>query len=283
MGYAIYQPAISPGFLRGPYGSAWAAALGVVKDYIADVTKQGIQQRFVGLAQAGGIAAIGAERGIPQGVSESTASYVSSILNAWNEWELAGTPWSILGLLNFLGYGNVYLITQNGNAFGPASAVVIPNPGAGIAGVPPSVASGNQWTFATGSGPAGQQGYLFPTAAYWGPLTSYSNEAITPNPPNVLLDSMTGTHTSGSTQPAFPGVVGATVSDGGITWTCLGAADESPVGQSQGYVNTGSWSTYLLVFSPEPVTWTNIINPPTNTSVPSRFELDAIYSLLTGF
>lgn len=283
MGYQLFQPAIAPGFLRGSYGTAYNAALGLIKDWFADTVKQGVQQRFAAQAQAGGLAAIGQERGIPQGLNETTHPYVQSLINAWTEWQLAGNPWSILGLLNFLGYGNVYLITQNGNVWGPSSAVVLPNPTAGIVGVPPSLSSGNPWTFAVGSGPAGFQGYPSTIAGYWEPSTSYANATISPNPPNGLLYSMTGTHTSGSSAPSWPVVVGNTVSDGGITWTCIGGADQSPVGQTQGYVSTSFWSEYLLVFSPLPTSWTSVVNPPTVSSDPSLYELSAIYTLLTKF
>src|ERR1700759_247296 len=170
MGYATYQPAIAPGFLKRPYGNAWETAFGIVKDYLADIAKQGIQQRFAAQAQADALSLIGAERGIPQGVNESPATYVASLINAWSEWQLAGTPWSILGLLAFLGYSNVYLVTGNGQVFGPSGSVVFPNPRTGVVGVPPEVGSaGNPWTFAIGENfqPEGRQGLPYPAPEIW--------------------------------------------------------------------------------------------------------------------
>jgi hypothetical protein len=397
MPYSQFQPTIAPGFLRQPYGAAYNLGLGLIKDLLSDITKQGIQQRFAGLAQAGGLANIGAERGIPQGSGESTATYVANIINAWSAWQLAGTAWSILGLIQSLSpaYGNVYLLAQNGQLFGPASAVVLPNPLLGIAGVPPVVsttqatlfvpsttggdgitwtavpfgAAGNQiqivqnapsggsstvavtqtsgytlitispkasetngglitaiasslssyvratatgasdavtsfaqapltgglgspWTFAIGQGPAGQQGFQYPLTGYWEPSTSYTNATISPNPPNGLVYTMSGTASSGTSAPAWPGAVGATVTDGGITWTCQGSADyvagspgyvATPVGQFQGTVRTNFWSAFLLIFSPVPSTWTDVLNPPTISSIPSLYELAAIFALLTKF
>ncbi|HTW07255.1 MAG TPA: hypothetical protein VME46_07085, partial [Acidimicrobiales bacterium] len=106
---------------------------------------------------------------------------------------------------------------------------------------------------------------------------------ISPNPPNGLLYTMTGTDTSGSSAPDWPGVIGDTVSDGGITWTCQEPADLAPVGQFQGYCSTSFWSAYILIFSPTPSTWTDIANPPTYTSDPAVYEINAIASLVSSF
>lgn len=232
---------------------------------------------------------IGAESGIPQGVGESTATYVASLVNRWNEWALAGSPWSILGLMNFLGYSNVYLLTGNGSLYGPSGAVVIPNPNTGVAGVPPAVSTngGHPWTFAIGEAfqAAGRQGLPYPALGLWEPSTSFAaNSVITPNPPNGLSYKNEGsTATSGTTSPTWGTTVGGTTSDGGITWTCIGSQDVQPVGQSQGTPQQ-FWSAYLLVFeSPLPTSWTSITNPPTASSDPSTFEITTIERLLTGF
>lgn len=291
-GYTLYQPSIHTGFLKGPYGQAWGEAFGSVKDYLSDLTKQGITQRWAASAQIGALAMIGQERGIPQGSNETTATYVASLINAWSEWELAGSPWSILGLMNFLGYANVYLISQNGNAYGPSGSVVLPNPNLGIAGVPPTVVTDNEpWTLAIGGLAFGSQGVQYPMIL-WQPSTSYTNATVIPNPPNGLIYSMTGTHTSGTSAPAWPGTVGGTVSDGAVTWTCVGSSDfvpgspgyiAEPVGQSQGYVRHDFWSAYFLIFDPAPASWTNIMNPPTATSAPGAGEIRSIMSLITAF
>ncbi len=283
-----YQPSLGPGFLKGPYGAAWERAFGTVKDYFADLTKQGIQQRFAAQAQIEALGLIGAERGIPQGVSESVADYVASLINAWNEWQLAGSPWAILGLLKFLGYSNVYLLTGNGDLFGPSGSVVIPNPTEGIAGVPPAVASsGNPWLFATGDAfqKAGRQGLPYPAPAIWRPTTSFTGGAeVVPTVPNGLVYKNLGaSNTSGSTEPPWPLTVGATVSDGTITWTCIGSQDVQPIGQSQGTAQPFT-SGYLLIFAaPLPSSWTDIVNPPTPSSAPSSFEILTVERLLSNF
>lgn len=283
-----YQPSLAPGFLQGPYGEAWELAFGIVKDYFADITKQGIQQRFILQAQIDALALIGAERGIPQGVNESVATYVQSLLNAWNEWELAGTPWAILGLMAFLGYSNVYLLTGNGDLFGPSGGVTFPNPNLGVVGTPPAVSSsGNPWLFAVGDAfqAAGRWGLPYPSPFPWQATTSFAHGTIiTPTVPNGLaFENEGGTASSGSTEPVWPLTVGATVTDGGITWTCIGSQDVQPIGQSQGTAEPFT-SGYLLIFqAPLPVTWTDIVNPPTPSSAPSSFEILTIERLLSNF
>jgi hypothetical protein len=292
--YRDYQPLTQPGFLRGAYGYAWGAALGIIKDFFSDLTKQGVQQRFIGSAQSDALSAIGAERGIPQGVLESTAIYVESLINAWSEWQLSGSPWGILGLLNFLGYPDAYVLTQRGALYGPSGSVVVPNPGLGIVGVPPvvSVYSGVNLTFAIGSDSFGSQGLVYDPQVvgytfkgYWEPGTDYTNAIVYPNPPNGIIYVQTGGNgtPSGALPPTWNPTIGQTTTDNGITWMAYGSAEGEPVGQSQGYALTDYWAAYLVVMSPIPSTWTNIQNPPTPTSSPSVFEILAIVSLLSSF
>lgn len=292
MPYGSYQPGIQPGFLKGPYGLAWGTAFGSVKDFWADKIKQGIQQRFPNLAQADALSRIGAERGIPQGASESLATYVGNLINAWNAWELGGTPWSILAQLNFLGYTGVYLVSQNGNVYGPSSTVVLPNPTLGIIGVPPAIATGGpMWSFAIGSNAFGSQGLSYSPALggftfknYWEPSTVYpANSTVQPNPPNGFYYKSSGGGTSGSSAPAWPVIAGQTVSDGSVTWTCVGTIEGAPVGQSQGNVLTNYWGAYILIFVTIPGTWTNIQNPPTASSSPSIYEINTISALIQSF
>lgn len=293
MGYKDYQPAIQPGFLRGPYGTAWGKALGVIKDYFSDLVKQGIQQRWAGLAQAEALAMIGAERGIPQGPLESTQTYVDSLLAAWQEWELAGTPWAILALVNFLGYPDVYVVCQNGLVYGPAGDVELPDPNAGTPGVPPAVTKLSQkWTFAVGSkffesqGPAYEQALSARTwRSYWLPATVYaSTDLVEANPPNGCWYENTGVGgASGSTYPVFPLLPGTSVVDGPNTWLNVGTTAAKPIGQSQGTVRYDFWSIYQLVFDPPPPTWTNVQNPPTPTSAPSVFEIAALAQVISSF
>jgi hypothetical protein len=283
-----YQPSLGPGFLKKDYGTAWERAFGAIKDYLGDWTKQGMQQAFPQTAQADALALIGANRGIPQGVNESVSDYVASLINAWSEWQLAGSPWSILGLLQFLGYSNVFLVTGDGDLFGPSGAVVIPNPNQGIAGTPPAVSSsGNPWLFAVGEAfqKAGRQGLPYPAPGIWQATTSFAGGSIiTPSRPNGLIYENEGaSNTSGSTEPVWPITVGATVADGTITWTCIGSQDVQPIGQSQGTAQPFS-SGYLLIFAaPLPSSWTDVVNPPTPSSAPSSFEILTIERLLSNF
>ena len=302
MPYQLYQPSIQPGFLRGVYGTAWGNALGIIKDYFSDLVKQGIQQRWPTFAQQSALAAIGAERGIPQGVNETDATYVESLLAAWEAWHLAGTPWSILALMNFLGYPDVYTVSQNGQVYGPSGAVVLPNPITGDPGVPPALSSsGQKWTFGIPSTAFGSQGVAYKQSVpgytwngIWIANTAYSAVAsIYANPPNNCVYINVGAAgTSGSTPPIFPAIPGFSVNDGpDIIWYCISGlgypfAETFPIGQSQGTALTDYWSAYLLVFDPLPASWTNIQNPPTGgptPSSPSLFEINAIAALVSSF
>jgi hypothetical protein len=285
MGYSTFQGSIQPGFLRGPYGLAWGGGLGVVKDFLGDLTKQGIQQRFIIQAQQDALAAIGSERGIPQGISESSATYITSLLSAWQAWELGGTPWAILALLNFLGYETAYIICQNGTVYGPSAGVMLPNSNAGQVGVPPTITPGDgTLTVAIGGAALNNQG-IVSNITYWEPSTSYGSRAIvTSNPTNgFAYEKPVGTATSGATQPNWPIISGQTVSDGGITWTCLGVATAPQVGQGNGTTRTDFWSAYLIVFDAVPASWNDIFNPPLSNSSPSIYELAAIWSLISSF
>ena len=295
MPYRSYQPGIQPGFLRGTYGTAWGNALGIIKDYFSDLAKQGVEQRWASFAQGEALAAIGAERGIPQGVNESTATYVESLLAAWEAWQLAGTPWAILALMNFLGYDDVYTVSQKGQIYGPSGSVELPNPMTGSPGVPPAVtSSGQKWTFAIGSTAFQSQGQQYAqqvSGGYtwngiWLPNTAYGATAtIYPDPPNGSYYINVGAAgTSGALPPVFPPNFGFQVTDGpDIQWYNIGTGEAEPVGQSQGTARTDFWSAYMLVFDPLPTTWTDIQNPPTWTSAPTLFEINAISALVSSF
>jgi hypothetical protein len=184
MGYSQYQSVIPPGHLKRTYGVAWNAALGLCKDYLADVIKQGVQQRSPLVAQSDALALIGAERGIIQGPSENTATYVQALVNAWAAWELAGTAWGLLAQLNNQGY-SPYIACANGYIYGPGATL---------------------------------------------------------STPPTLVQS-------------------------GVPYRWSGYPDSF-------------WSVFGLIFDPLPASWTDIVNPATPTSSPSRNEIQFICSIV---
>lgn len=122
MGYRDVQPALMPTALRGPYGQAYARALGIVKDFYAMQTRQAVQQRFPQYAAPDGQGAIGTERLIDQGNDiqltspETYAAYGARLRDSWNIWKLGGTAWGMLKAFAAQGYFP-QLVCANGLIF----------------------------------------------------------------------------------------------------------------------------------------------------------------------
>lgn len=112
-----------PTALRGPYGQAYARALGIVKDYYAMQARQAVQQRFPQYAAPDALGAIGVERNIDQGndaqlvTNETNAAYAARLKDAWNIWLKGGTAWGMLLALAAQGYTSAVIVQQNGLQF----------------------------------------------------------------------------------------------------------------------------------------------------------------------
>lgn len=105
---------VSPAWLLTAEGAAYLRALGGLQDSLVERAKDAVKARFPGYAPRDGLAAIGAERGLPRGKPDTDATYSARLQNAWDIWEWAGTATGILRALYFLGYTNCYLQSQQG-------------------------------------------------------------------------------------------------------------------------------------------------------------------------
>ncbi len=140
MGFAAYERVLPPGFLQQPYGAAWAAAHGVVKDLALERMKEAIKARYPTSAPLDALRLIGADRGIFQGPTETIAHYQQRLLNAWGAWSVAGMAWGLLAQLYGMGYSTAYVLYENGYVSGPSSGVLAPDTVNDLPGTPPAVA-----------------------------------------------------------------------------------------------------------------------------------------------
>jgi hypothetical protein len=123
-GFREYQGrTLAPGWLRDPrdIGGAprsFPEALGLVKDALSARTKEAVKARFPTIAPADALGAIGEERGIDRGATETEAAYRARLRAAWDQWRWAGTPYGLLLAFYYAGYapssGRVILQVQKG-------------------------------------------------------------------------------------------------------------------------------------------------------------------------
>jgi hypothetical protein len=294
--YQIFEPAIQAPFEKGFYGAAWGAAFGTVKDQLMEATKLGLMARYPFYAPLDALGEIAQERGIVQGVDESTADFIARLSNAWGVWSIGGTYWGLLAELFGAGYETAYIVATNGYVYGPSAGVTAPDPINGIAGNPPAYQQLPSW-YTFGEAPAESE---------WAADTETAlNSVVTPTaqPGTFFLATQNGT--TGGSEPTWP-TAGNFVVDGTVTWTYLGnyTALAVPVpwtfggGDGQGDPGTilggqvpGSgtfdplgefWSRFLVFFDPVPASWTEVLNPPTAVSEPSSSEIGVIQSIIAN-
>lgn len=112
--YQDYQAKLSPTALLRPNGAAFEAAFGSVKDAQLDRDIAAVKAKYPNVAPSDALSIIGADRGIPRGQSETDAAYAARLVNAWNTWPWAGTPYGMLQAFRATGYTNVFICQPNG-------------------------------------------------------------------------------------------------------------------------------------------------------------------------
>lgn len=299
--FESFEPAIQAPFQQGLYGTAWGAAFGVVKDWEMALMKYGVMAKLPNFAPLDALGEIDQERGIIQGPTEPTVSFIARLLNAWGAWTIGGTYWGLLAELNGAGYTTAYIIAANGFVYGPSSGVTPPDPINGVAGTPPVFMQIGPY-YATGGAATSQE---------WAGTTVYPLNAFvvpTARPGTWFIATQGGT--SGGSEPSWPGP-GGSVTDGSVTWVYGGTYAPAPVfppwtfdlANGQGDPATISpgtfgspgpiggdanwdgsfWSRFVVMFDPIPTSWNSVQNPPTQTSAPSISEIALISQIINDW
>jgi hypothetical protein len=114
--YAQFQPSILPAWLQNQAGLDWAGVLGTLKDAASNAARAAA---VVGMPYAGGpsdaLVAIGFERQLQRGISESDAAYAERLRLAWDAWKRAGSALGILLQLEVLYPGIPIVLIQQAN------------------------------------------------------------------------------------------------------------------------------------------------------------------------
>jgi len=110
MTYRDYEPEISPPWLRGRYGEAWAHVLGLAKDAIAEGAHQAVKLRLLGGCPEDALPYAGEDRQIERVPGESASSYRNRLLRAFVTWRLAGTNKGVLSALATIGFTSAIII-----------------------------------------------------------------------------------------------------------------------------------------------------------------------------
>lgn len=115
--------------LQGPQGAAFMRSLGITKDFYAARARQAVKMRFPSFASTDALGAIGDERLIDRGPTETDAAYAARLRDAWNAWTFGGTAFGLLTALTIQGYAPVVMnssfqntLDGNGNLVQVATA-----------------------------------------------------------------------------------------------------------------------------------------------------------------
>lgn len=109
--YREFELDCAPPWLLDENGEDWLTASGDAKDALVERAKAGVKARFPLLAPPDALTAIGNERGLPRGPTDTDSSYAQRLVGAWDTWKWAGTPTGVLNALWDAGYTNVVLVT----------------------------------------------------------------------------------------------------------------------------------------------------------------------------
>lgn len=118
-----YQAALHPTHLAGPWGIAWGQSLGTVKDGVRASFAYAVKAHFITVCPTDGLPAIGYERGLERGPSESTPTYRLRLQGAWEAWTWGGTDKGIVDQLAILGY-TAHVIRDRGYAWTDTGTVI---------------------------------------------------------------------------------------------------------------------------------------------------------------
>lgn len=101
--YATYQPSLHPTGLAGPYGLAWGASQGTMKDRVITLATDALDAGLVLRCTADALPLLGADVALEQLPGETSTSYRARILGAWDTWPWAGTRTGLESVFTLLG------------------------------------------------------------------------------------------------------------------------------------------------------------------------------------
>ena len=111
--YRDYQPALHPTALAGPYGTAWGASQGTMKDRVVTLAADAVDTGLVLRAPDDALPLLGADVALEQYPTEEADEYRARILAAWDVWPWAGTRTALELVIVQLGYENARLSTAH--------------------------------------------------------------------------------------------------------------------------------------------------------------------------
>ena len=97
-----YQPSILPAWLQNQAGLDYAGTLGQLKDEISNAARTAAVCGMPEVAPVSALAAIGFERQLPRGISETDQQYAARLRQAFTAWKRAGSALGILLQLELL-------------------------------------------------------------------------------------------------------------------------------------------------------------------------------------
>jgi len=107
----------APSWLGQSRGEAWMRGLGDGKDAALAALKEAVKMRFLRYSSTDALAEVGLERQLQRSILDTDETYRERLLNAWELWPWAGTPYGVLGALFDQGYTNAQLVIAKGVVF----------------------------------------------------------------------------------------------------------------------------------------------------------------------
>lgn len=97
--YLDWIPSLAPTWLANKWGRRFHEVLGLTFDAFAQAADEGTKAHLLETCPDDALQWIGSERGLEQFPTETPDQYRARLLDAWTQWDLAGTPEAIVAIL----------------------------------------------------------------------------------------------------------------------------------------------------------------------------------------
>lgn len=108
--YTGYSPIASPAWHRGPWGTKWWQALGLVKDILVKVGTLAVRERWLSVCSEEALARHGDALGWPRAPGETVGEYRTRLRQSWKLALSRGTKQGIVDGLTSMGLSNVEVL-----------------------------------------------------------------------------------------------------------------------------------------------------------------------------